>query len=233
MTTFIKIISKKEFERENEKPKQEEVWDNIADSWKEYRAREIPIVAEFLKNKKGKVADLGCGTGRNMIKNDKIEYYGVDFSERMIKNAEKFIKTNKINAKLFKSRADNLSLFPDEMFDYGLFIAALHCLETPEEREDALKEFYRILKKNAEALISVWDSEDKRFNGLKGDIYMGWKENNIVHMRYYYLYDKKELIDLLENVGFKVLEIYAAREKDRFSRKNLIIRIRKYKQLRN
>jgi len=229
MTTNIKIISKKEFLKENSEPNQEQVWDNIADSWKEYRVREIPIIAEFLKNKKGKVVDLGCGTGRNMIKNDNIEYYGVDFSSRQIEHAKIYAKKQEINAKLFKSKVDKLNKkdFPDEIFDYGLFIASLHCLETPEERENALKEFYRILKKNAEALISVWDSEDKRFNGLKGDIYMSWKKNNILHMRYYYLYNKQEILDLLKSVGFKILEIYSPREKDRFSKKNLIIRIRK------
>jgi len=229
MTIPIKIISKKEFEKQNKKPKQEEVWDNIADSWKEYRAKELPIVAEFLDDKKGKVIDLGCGAGRNMIKNNKIEYYGVDFSKKQLKHAQNFIQKQKINAKLFKSKVSKLDRknFSDEMFDSGLFIATLHCLETLEEREDALKEFYRILKKNAEALISVWDSEDKRFKGLKGDIYMSWKRNNILYMRYYYLYDRKELINLLKKIGFKIMEEYKSQEHDRFSKKNLIIRIKK------
>jgi ubiquinone/menaquinone biosynthesis C-methylase UbiE len=228
MTIPIKIISKEEFEKHNKKPKQEEVWDNIADSWKEYRVKGIPIVTEFLKNKKGRVVDLGCGTGRNMIKNDRIEYYGIDFSKKQLKYARNFIQKQEINAKLFESKADKLNrgTFSDDMFDYGLFIATLHCLETPEERENALKEFYRILKKNAEALISVWSSEDKRFNGLKGDIYMSWKKDNVLYMRYYYLYNKQELINLLEKVGFKIIGEYNSREHDRFSRKNLIIRIR-------
>lgn len=229
MTVPIKIITKKEYLKENSEPKQEEVWDSIADSWKEYRTREIPIVSEFLKNKKGKIIDLGCGAGRNMIKNNHIEYYGVDFSEKMINLAKQYVKKEKINAKLFKSKVDKLNKedFQDKMFDYGLFIATLHCLETKKERENALKEFYRILKKDAEALISVWNSEDKRFQGFKGDIYMSWKENNILHMRYYYLYDKQELIDLLENSGFKIIEEYKPREHDRFSRKNWIFRIKK------
>ncbi len=229
MTISIKIISKEEFEKKNKKPNRELVWDNIADSWKEYRAREIPIIAEFLKNKKGKVIDLGCGAGRNMIPNKNIEYYGVDFSEKMIKNAEKFIKINKINAKLFKSMIDNLDkkIFDNEMFDYGLFIASLHCLETREERENALKEFYRILKKGSEALISVWDSEDFRFKNKGKEVYMSWKKDGISYMRYYYLYNKQELLDLLKSVGFRILEIYDIREKDRFSKKNFIIKIRK------
>jgi hypothetical protein len=73
------------------------------------------------------------------------------------------------------------------------------------------------------------DSEDKRFDCVKnkGDIYMSWREDGIPYFRYYYLYSKKELIDLLEGVGFKILEIYKERKGDRFSRKNLILRIKK------
>ncbi|MEK6936035.1 MAG: class I SAM-dependent methyltransferase [Nanoarchaeota archaeon] len=229
MTLPLKIISAQEYLKENPKPNQEQVWDSISNPWKEYRVGKLPVIVEFLKDKKGKIVDLGCGSGRNMIKNNDIEYYGVDFSENQIKHAEKYIKEEKIKAKLFKAFADNLpsSEFKKEMFDYGLFIATLHCLESKKQREDALKEFYRVLKSGAEALISVWDSEDERFNGLKGDIYMSWKEDNIPYMRYYYLYEKEELIDLLEKIGFKILEVYTPKEKDRFSRKNLIFRIRK------
>jgi len=225
----IKIISKEEFEKQDKKPKQEEVWDNIADSWKDHRAKEIPIVAEFLDDKKGKIIDLGCGAGRNMIKNNEIEYYGVDFSKNQLRHAEDYIQEKKINAKLFKSNLNELdkNIFENEMFDYGLFIATLHCLETSKEREDSLKEFYRILKKNAEALISVWDSENKRFNGLKGDIYMSWKKDNVLYMRHYYLYEKQEILDLLKKTGFKIIQKYKPREHDRFSKKNLIIRIKK------
>lgn len=229
MTIPIKIISKKEYLKRNLEPNQEEVWDSIAIPWKEYRSNKIPIVAEFLKDKKGKIIDLGCGSGRNMVKNDDIEYYGVDFSKEQLKQAEKYIKEKKINAKLFKSKADKLNKedFPDEIFDYGLFIATLHCIEGKKERENALKEFHRVLKPGAEALISIWNSEDKRFNSLKGDFYMSWKKDNILYMRYYYLYDKKEILDLLKSAGFKILEIYSAGEHDRFSRKNWIIKIKK------
>jgi tRNA (uracil-5-)-methyltransferase TRM9 len=225
----IKIISKKEYLKENPKPEQEEVWDSIAIPWKEYRSNQLPIVVEFLKDKKGKVIDLGCGGGRNMIKNDDIEYYGVDFSSGQLMHAINHAEENKINAKFFKLSADRLSkkVFKNEMFDCGLFIATLHCIEGKEKRENALKEFYRVLKPGAEALVTVWNSEDQRFNGGKGDFYMSWKKEGVAHMRYYYLYDKQEIVDLLKKTGFDILEIYSSREKDRFSKKNWIIRLRR------
>ena len=223
MTIPIKIISAKELD---EKPNQEEVWDKIAAPWKTYVVKKIPIVVEFLENKNGRILDLGCGNGRNMIPIKGISYYGVDFSKGQLEHAKKAIKRDKLDAKLFQSKIDKLPKeFENEMFDYGLFMASLHCLESEKEREQALKEFYRILKPNAEALISVWNAEDKRFNGLRGGIYLSWKEDNIPYMRYYYLYDKQEFIQLLESVGFKILEVYDKREGDRFSKKNFVVRV--------
>lgn len=228
----IKIISAAEFlkQSKNKKPNQEEVWDEISDLWNEYRKEPFDAVKDFLKNKRGKIIDLGCGSGRNMIKSNDIEYYGVDISSNQLKAAEKHIKNDKINAILIKNSADKLDkqVFKNEMFDYGLFIATLHCIETKKQRENALNEFYRVLKKRAEAIISVWNSEDERFNGLKGDIYMGWRKNNEEYYRYYYLYDKDELIDLLKSAGFSILDFNTKLEQtDRFSKKNLIIRIKK------
>jgi len=227
MTIPIKIISAEEFEKIDGKPNQEQIWDVISVPWEKYIVKKIPIVDEFLKGNNGKILDLGCGSGRNMIPEKDREYYAVDFSSKQLKNAEKYARDEKVNAKFFKLKADDLSEFEDEMFDMGLFIATLHCLETSKERESALKEFCRVLKPNAEGLISVWDSEDKRFNGLMGGIYMSWMEDRKKYMRYYYLYSQEELVGLLEKVGFKILEIYPKMEGDRFSKKNLILRVRK------
>ena len=229
MTEF-KIISKKEYLKNNKRPDQEEVWDNISDLWVEYKKMPFFNVEDFLKNKKGKIIDLGCGTGRNMIASKDLEYYGVDTSSCQLGKAISFSEDNKINAQFFKMSAHKLSKkdFKKDMFDCGLFIAALHCLENSDKRLRALNELYRVLKPGAEALISVWNSEDKRFDSVRNekDIYMSWKYEGNVYMRYYYLFDKKELIDLIERAGFEILEIYD-KGNDRFSKKNLIVRVRK------
>ncbi len=225
----FKIISKEEYLKHNKKPDQLRVWNAIAKPWKTYIVKKIPIVEEFLKNKKGKVIDLGCGTGRNMILNSNISYYGVDFSEEQLKQAKDYIKKNKINAKIYKLYAYDLSRFYDNYFDYGLFMSTLHCLENEYQRLRALKEFYRVLKPNAIALISVWNSKDKRFKHVDyhGDIYMSWSEDNIPYMRSYYLYHKEELMRLIKSVGFKILHFYEHENYDRFSKKNWIIKVEK------
>jgi len=224
MTIPIKIIPASELK---EKPDQKEVWDVISVPWERYVVKRIPVVEEFLENKNGKILDLGCGSGRNMIKNENIKYYAVDFSPKQLKNAEKYAKDEGVNAEFFKSGADDLSEFEDEFFDYGLFIATLHCLETSEERKKSVEEFYRVLKKGGEGIISVWNAEDPRFGGLKGDSYLSWKEKGVDYMRYYYLYSKDELISLIEGSGFEILEFYPVEERDRFSKKNWIIRVGK------
>ena len=47
---------------------QKQVWNNIADDWKELREKPIPEVIKFLSTKKGKILDLGCGAGRHLTK---------------------------------------------------------------------------------------------------------------------------------------------------------------------
>lgn len=231
MTSQLKIISKEEYLKKNKKPNQEKVWNKISKPWKKYRQNNISAVEKFLKNKKGKVIDIGCGAGRNMIPKRNLEYTGIDFSKEQLIQAKKNIKEKKIKAKLIKTKASNLSKIKNNHFDYGLFVASLHCIENDKERKKALKEFYRILKPNAKALITTWNSDDKRFSHLKnkGDIYISWKENNILYMRYYYLFEKYELKKLIKNVGFKIIKFNKTKkeEKDRFNRKNWIIEIQK------
>lgn len=236
MTTPIKIISKEKYLKDNKEPNQEKIWNNIAKPWKTYVVKRIPDVEKFLEKisktkKQLKIIDLGCGTGRNLIPYENVEYTAIDFSSEQLKHAKELIKKEKINAKTICCEADNLSVIPSETFDHGLFIACLHCIESKEKRERALKEFYRVLKPNAKALITTWNPTDKRFNHVKnhGDIYMAWRENEIPHMRYYYLYEKQELIDLIKSTGFKITKFtdFKKEEKDRFNKKNWRIYVKK------
>lgn len=229
MTNQIKIISKEEYLKNNEKPNQQEVWNNISKPWRKYKTSEILTVRKFLENKKGKVIDIGCGSGRNMILNSKIEYTGIDFSEGQLIQAKKHIKENKIKAKLIKTKANDLSKIRNSYFDYGLLVASLHCIESEEERKKSLKELYRVLKPKAKALITVWNSDDERFFHIKnkGEIYMSWKEDNFYHMRYYYLFKENELKNLIKDIGFKIINFNNSNEDERFNKKNWIIEIEK------
>jgi len=189
----------------NQSLTQEQVWDEIAKVWKGYRCAPVPEVVDFLKEKSGKILDLCCGSGRNFIK-IKGNFYGVDFSEEMLKYARE--KADKIGIEAFikKTMADELP-FEDNFFDAAVFIDALHCIQGKEEREKALRELFRVLKPGKEAIVSVWDKEQPDFENKGKETFVPWKINEKECMRYYYLYDKQEILDLLKLAGFKIKEV--------------------------
>ena len=39
---------------------QQKVWDSIAEDWNRFRVKTVEEVKDFLKDKKGKILDLGC-----------------------------------------------------------------------------------------------------------------------------------------------------------------------------
>ena len=201
---------------------QKEIWNNIALPWKTFRINPIKEVQEFLKDKKGNILDLGCGSGRNFQKiNGTI--YGIDFSENMLKHAKEYAKKNEINVKLEKAEADNLP-FEDNFFDTAIFIAVLHCIPSEKEREKTLKELLRVLKPNSKALITVWDYDQKRFKNSKKESFVSWEHENTKYQRYYYLYDKQELLNLLEKVGFKIVKVMDQETSSGlYSKKNIIV----------
>ena len=58
---------------------------------------------------------------------------------------------------------------------------------------------------------------------------MAWREDNIPYMRYYYLYKKQELKELIKSSRFKIISFHQRKEEDkvRFNKKNWIIQVEK------
>ncbi len=182
---------------------QKEVWNSIASEWNRFRNKPMPEVENFLKDKKGKVLDLGCGSGRHLVKSKHLEFYEVDFSEEMINFAKSNARKKGIDAKFFVSDARNLP-FREDFFNSAIYIAALHCIESDKLRKKSLDELFRVVKKNSQALITVWSKNHIKLVKHPKESTVVWKKNSEKLMRYYYLYDKDELKELLEEVGFTV-----------------------------
>ncbi len=182
---------------------QQKVWDNIAEEWFRFKGKPSKEVIEFLKNKKGKILDLGSGAGRNLIKlKDKTtEWYLVDFSKEMLKFAEKKAKKLGIKAKFIQANLFDLP-FHDNFFDAIIAIASLHCLK-PENHEKAIKEIFRVLKSNSEAKIAVWNKNSKRFKNAEKEKFVAWRDKG---KRYYYLFDEQEIYNLFKKQGFIIKE---------------------------
>jgi len=182
---------------------QKQVWNNIAEEWAEFK-NEIPSerTLEFLKDKTGNILDLGSGSGRHMVKLPNSKFFLVDFSEKMISLAKKKAKKEKIPAEFFVSDLSKLP-FEDNFFDCVICIAALHCLETKKERDQTIKELYRVLKPKAVAEIAVWNKNSFRFTKGPKEKLIKWRDKG---SRYYYLYDADEIYKDFENVGFKIIK---------------------------
>ncbi|MBM3247341.1 class I SAM-dependent methyltransferase [Candidatus Pacearchaeota archaeon] len=205
---------------------QEQIWDAIAGPWSKFRRQSPKEVQDFLIKQKGKVLDLGCGSGRNLVKLEGIRFYGVDFAKKQLEFAEQEAKKQEIPAEFIKARCSELP-FEDNFFDAAIFISVLHCMDKAEERKKSLEELYRVLKKGASVMISVWDKNSRELFKEKKvkEGLMDWKDNNTVYRRYYYFYDEKELKDLLESIGFKIEKtslIDSTANTSKHSKKNLV-----------
>ncbi len=140
---------------------QEKIWDAIAERWNDFRVSPVDEIINFLPKQSGCILDLGCGSGRNFMKNKNIKLYGVDFSSELLKLAKNRVKKLGIDAELKKSDATKIP-YDDDFFDSAIFVRVLHCVDAEEKREKVLRELFRVLKPNAEAVISVWSRGQDR-----------------------------------------------------------------------
>ena len=128
--------------------------------------------------------------------------YLVDFSENMIKLAKQKAKKKKIDAEFFVSDISKEKLpFEDNFFDFAIANAVFHCIPKKSQKK-AVKELFRVLKPNAEAEIAVWNKDVKRFKNSEKEKFIRWRDKGI---RYYYLFESKEIYALFEKAGFKII----------------------------
>jgi ubiquinone/menaquinone biosynthesis C-methylase UbiE len=183
---------------------QEKVWDAIACEWDEFKEIPSEFSKEFLSECSGRVLDLGSGSGRHLTKIKSGKMHLVDFSEEMLRLAEKKSLKLKIDAEFKKGNLWDIP-YEDNYFDYAICISALHCI-SPEKHKESVDEIYRVLKPSGRALIGVWNFNSKRFRSKrkKGKEHMiSWRDKG---KRYYYLFELLEIHKLFEEAGFKIIK---------------------------
>jgi len=204
--------------------KSEDTWNAIAKSFDSTRRKPWIECIDFINNlsKESLVADIGCGNGRHLIPCAKQckKVFGVDVSEELLKIVQKKITENNLsNVELMHSEAVNIPI-KDNLVDAVLYIATMHNIPQRYRRLKSLMEINRILKKDGEAIISVWSRWQDKFRQhfIKkcltnvnrkefGDIDVYWRQHGLDISRFYHLYSKRELQNDIKQAGLDLIKI--------------------------
>lgn len=185
-----------------------------------YITPDLLALKEYAKTH-DKILDLGCGNGRltEIFKDLSIDYTGADISDTLLSIAKSKYPTQKFQ------KIDFLSLpFEDASFDKIYCLSVFHHIPSVKYREQFLAEARRVLKKDGIMVLTVWDLLRKReivaqiiknsFAKLFGqsqldfkDIYLPFKrssDNNLAD-RYLHCFTRRELLNLTQKTGFKVM----------------------------
>ena len=189
-------------------------------STRKFNWGDFALALESIPLQKGaKVLDMGCGNGRifELLKNNDIEYYGLDISNDLIKHAQKNIPKGQFVV------CDLLNTpYKDNEFDLVLCVATLHHIPSKEARERAVAEIYRITKPGGYTLATTWYfwKSQRHLKGIintalakakgkteldVGDFFMIWKNGNgdNIAKRYFHAWRKGEIIHAFKRAGFK------------------------------
>jgi len=196
-----------------EQEKVHNIYDIISKHFSTTRKIIWPKVEDFIDSfhSKSLILDIGCGNGKNMGSRKDCIYIGLDACENLMKQAK-----SKSNCSYIVGNCINLP-FESNSFNYAMSIAVIHHLSTETRRLQAIQEINRILKIGGEALIYVWAYEQPRFENEKSqDVNVKWmlqkkysekKENDEIFYRYYHLFKKNELENLIYQVeNLKIIE---------------------------
>lgn len=149
---------------------------------------------EFISLLPGKkILDIGSGSGRDAkhFKEEGMDVIGIDISDGLLEEAKK--RASEVDFK----KMDMLNMsFKENSFD-GIWIAATLSDIEKKDAKRFLEDCKKILKEKGVIYISVKEGQGEKIE--KKD-YLGNEE------RFYSFYTKQELINLLEEIGFKILK---------------------------
>ena|SRR3989344_5601262 len=162
----------------------------LEESKKVVPPRRLPFLKHFSQN--DHILDVGCGGGRDakfFIENG-LRVTGIDSSRVMISLAKKEVPKGKFKC------LDMLKMnFPASAFD-GIWAQTVLLHLKREDVPKALKKLYRILKKGGILHLTVKQGKGEKYVSEK---LSGW------HKRFYTYFSKKEMEDMVQKQGFKIM----------------------------
>ncbi len=169
-----------------------------------------------------KILDFGCGNGRflEMLKDKRIEYFGVDISQKLINIAQEKYAKEGVN---FQKLSSSPTLpFPDNFFNSVVSISVFHHFPK-KHAEDMAKEIYRVTKPGGMIIISVWNLWQKRYwrywlnpkNLWEKNINIPFKNNQgEIFNRFHHMFSKGELKNLFKKAGFEIEKSFVLNKKN-------------------
>ncbi|MEI7425809.1 MAG: class I SAM-dependent methyltransferase [Candidatus Moraniibacteriota bacterium] len=212
-------------------------YDQVADKFSHTRKNfwgDLIFLADYVSDGDN-VLDYGCGNGRllEILNNKKIDYVGVDVSQKLIDIA-KTKYPNKIN--YFSKIAGQASLaFPDDFFNKIISVAVFH--HFPEKYAETMaRELYRITKPNGQVVVTTWNLwqkkrrknifnlsallekifQSKKYCGFGfSDVLVPFRDNQgKVFNRYHRVYTKNSLSKIFLSAGFEIEKCFLVNEKN-------------------
>lgn len=169
-----------------------------ASVWNEEPTPFFVRLIPFLKYKGiNSILDAGCGDGRNLtpLIESGFNVMGVDSSKEALRYARQNNQEAK-NLKLIQSSLYNIGL-PDNGLDSLLCDHVLTHIEKPDE---AIAEFYRLIKPKGYALLEFTSKQDSTFGKGKKI-----SENEFLQNGVYLRYDEPEDIQRMLKGKFKII----------------------------
>jgi ubiquinone/menaquinone biosynthesis C-methylase UbiE len=187
-----------------------DAFNQIAPGWYNYRHWTIfRTELEALASEwgQGKLLNVGCGHGADFLPFAKtFDLYGLDFSDEMIRMAQKYSRKFEFPVNL--AVGDICALpYNNEAFDYAIAVATYHHLKKEQQLQSFL-ELKRVLKPGATAFVTVWNRWQPKFRFKGKEIQVPWRTQNGVLNRYYYLFTYNEMKALARKAGFEIIKVF-------------------------
>ncbi len=185
-------------------------WNNEYKNWKSG-----PYSLELLDSSynKGLLLDAGCGGGKYAIplRLRGFDVVGIDVSLNALKTAVGRSASNRLDIEFLAANIYRMP-FRDAYFDIIWCYGVLQHLMS-EERELAIDEFQRIMKKGGLLFVEVLGEDDMRYGGIEVEHNTFSRKKGVI----YHYFNKNELEELLKDFSYRIVE---SRKEKRFDGKH-------------